>query len=110
MNFASDNVTGAAPEIMEALARANSGAAMPYGADPTTGRLETAFSEIFETDVAVFPVATGTAANSLGLSVMTPPFGAVFCHAESHVNTDECGAPEFYTGGAKTRGPGRSRR
>ena len=101
MNFASDNVTGVAPEIMEALARANRDAAMPYGADGATERLTGLFADAFETDVAVFPVATGTAANALGLSVMTPPYGAIYCHAESHVNSDECGAPEFYTGGAK---------
>ncbi len=77
MNFASDNVSGAAPEILAAIARANAGAAMPYGDDPITARLEAQFAELFETRVAVFPVATGTAANALCLSVMTPPFGAV---------------------------------
>lgn len=101
MNFASDNVTGVSPEIMAALNAANQGVAMPYGQDEYTQRLETQFKELFETDVTVFPVATGSAANSLALSVMTPPFGAIYCLAESHINVDECGAPEFYTGGAK---------
>ena len=101
VNFCSDNVTGAAPEIIEALARANAGPAMPYGADEWTGRVEARLREIFETDCAVFPVATGTAANVLGLAVMTPPFGAIYCHREAHVNVDECGAPELFTGGAK---------
>ncbi len=101
MNFSSDNVTGVCPEIMAALAAANAGAVMPYGADEYTERLEAKFSELFETGVTVFPVATGSAANSLALSVLTPPFGAIYCHEESHVNLDECGAPEFYTGGAK---------
>ena len=101
MNFCSDNVTGVSPEIMAALAAANEGAAMPYGQDECSQRLSAQFSELFETDVAVFPVATGSAANALALSVMTPPFGAIYCHAESHINVDECGAPEFYTGGAK---------
>ncbi len=101
MNFCSDNVTGVAPEIMAALLAANSSAAMPYGNDPVSQRLEAKFSELFETAVTVFPVATGSAANALALSVITPPFGAVYCHAESHINADECGAPEFYTGGAK---------
>ena len=64
-------------------------------------RLTTQFSNLFETDVTVFPVATGSAANALALSVMTPPFGAIYCLTESHINADECGAPEFYTGGAK---------
>ncbi len=101
MNFASDNTTGAAPEIMAALAAANEGQAMPYGADDISERLNARFSALFETDVAVYPVATGTAANALALSVMTPPYGAVYCHAMAHVAVDECGAPEFYSGGAK---------
>lgn len=101
MNFCSDNVTGVAPEIMAALFAANEGAVMPYGNDAHSQGLEAKFSELFETAVTVFPVVTGSAANALALSVMTPPFGAVYCHAESHINVDECGAPEFYTGGAK---------
>jgi len=101
MNFCSDNVTGVAPEIMAALVAANDGAAMPYGNDECTQRLENKFSELFETNVVVFPVATGSAANALALSVMTPPYGAIYCYAEAHINADECGAPELYTGGAK---------
>ncbi|HUI16216.1 MAG TPA: low specificity L-threonine aldolase [Alphaproteobacteria bacterium] len=101
MNFASDNVTGAAPEILAAIAAANEGAAMPYGNDPVTKRLEAAFNGLFERTVTAFPVATGSAANVLALAVMTPPWGAIYCHPESHVNTDECGAPELFTGGAK---------
>lgn len=101
MNLKSDNVTGVAPEIITALLTANNGTAMPYGADEYTQRLETQFNELFETEVTIFPVATGTAANALALSVITPPFGSIYCHTESHINVDECGAPEFYTGGAK---------
>ncbi|MEW6494409.1 MAG: low specificity L-threonine aldolase [Cyanobacteriota bacterium] len=101
MNFASDNVTGVAPEIMAALNAANEGSATAYGQDKYTQDLEAQFNELFETQVTVFPVATGSAANALALSVMTPPFGAIYCLAESHINVDECGAPEFYTGGAK---------
>ncbi|HEY9845293.1 MAG TPA: low specificity L-threonine aldolase [Candidatus Caenarcaniphilales bacterium] len=101
MNFCSDNITKVAPEIMAALLAANHSEAMPYGHDPVSQRLEASFSELFETAVTVFPVATGSAANALALSVITPPYGAVYCHAASHINTDECGAPEFYTGGAK---------
>ena len=100
-NFCSDNVTGASPEILEALARASEGSAMPYGNDPLTRRVEARFQEVFETDCAVLPVATGTAANGLGLAAMTPPWGAVYCHREAHINVDECGAPELFTGGAK---------
>lgn len=101
MNFCSDNVSGVSPEIIEAVVAANEGAAMPYGDDEYTQRLSTQLQELFETDLIVFPVATGSAANALALSVMTPPFGAIYCHSQSHINVDECGAPEFYTGGAK---------
>ncbi len=101
MNFCSDNVTGISPEILTALADVNQDAAMPYGEDKCTKRLQTKFAELFETEVTVFPVTTGTAANALALSVMVPPFGAVYCHAAAHINVDECGAPELYTGGAK---------
>ncbi len=101
INFSSDNVTGASPEIIAALVAANHGTAMPYGNDEYTQRLETKLSELFETQVTVFPVGTGTAANAIALSVISPSFGAIYCHAKSHINLDECGAPEFYTGGAK---------
>ncbi len=98
MNFCSDNVTGASPEIVDAIMRANEGAAMPYGADPVTDRVRQRFNDVFETDVTVFPVATGTAANALSLSVLTPSHGAILCHEESHAWEDECGAPEFFSG------------
>lgn len=101
MNFCSDNTTGVAPEIMAALVAANQETAMPYGNDAYTQQLTNQFCELFETSVTVFPVATGSAANALALSVITPPFGAIYCHNQSHINLDECGAPEFYTGGAK---------
>ncbi|MBE9186316.1 low specificity L-threonine aldolase [Microcoleus sp. LEGE 07076] len=101
MNFCSDNATGVSPEIMAAIGAANCGAVMSYGDDEYTQRLQVKFSDLFETSVTVFPVATGSAANALALAVMTPPYGAVYCHAESHINLDECGAPEFFTGGAK---------
>jgi threonine aldolase len=101
MDFRSDNVTGVAPEIMAALAAANAGTATSYGGDEATARLEARFSALFETPVSVFPVATGSAANTLALSVLTPPYGAVYCHADAHINVDECGGPEFFTGGAK---------
>ena len=104
MNFSSDNVAGIAPEFLEALARANAGAASPYGADALSQQLVRRFAEIFEHEVAVFPVATGTAANALALAAVTPPWGVIYCHEDSHIATDECGAPEFYTGGAKLIG------
>ena len=104
MNFASDNAYGALPQVMEALARANQGAARPYGDDPFTQALPARFAALFEREVAVFPVVTGTAANALALATLTPPHGAILCHAESHINEHECGAPEFYAHSAKLIG------
>jgi threonine aldolase len=104
MNFASDNAAGVAPEILAAIAQANRGAALAYGRDDWTRRLEQRFAELFEREVAVFLVPTGTAANALALAQLTPPWGAVLCHAESHIATDECGAPEFFGGGIKLIG------
>lgn len=101
MNFASDNAAGAAPEILAAIARANDGTAASYGADQITARLTEKFSTLFEREVAVFPVATGTAANSLALATLSPPHGAIFCHESAHIHVDECGAPEFFSAGAK---------
>ena len=100
-NFCSDNVAGASPAILEALTRAGTGSVMPYGADPLTQKVEERLRDLFETDLTVYLVATGTAANALALSAMCPPYGAIYCHPESHANLDECNAPEFFTGGAK---------
>ncbi len=104
MNFASDNATGASAQVMAAIAAANDGAAMPYGADSHTAAAEAALSDVFERDCAVFFVPTGTAANALALAALCPPWGAVFCHHDAHVMDDECGAPEFFTAGAKLVG------
>lgn len=101
MPFTSDNTAGASPEVLEAIATCNAGPSNPYGADDYTHVMVRRFSEIFEREVDVFLVPSGTAANALSLSALTPPWGGIFCHAESHINTDECGAVEFYTGGAK---------
>src|SRR3954447_17081035 len=104
MFFASDNTAGIAAPILEAIGRANTGYAFGYGNDEATRRVEKKLAEIFEHEVAVFLVPTGTAANALALAHLTPPWGAVLCHAESHVATDECGAPEFFGGGIKLVG------
>ena len=104
MNFASDNAAGIAPEILAAISRANDGAALAYGRDDWTKRVERRFAEIFQREVAVFLVPTGTAANALALAHLTPPWGAVLCHDEAHIATDECGAPEFFGGGIKLIG------
>lgn len=106
MNFRSDNEAGIAPEILAAIAAANHGTAPSYGADEVTQHVARRFAELFEHEVVVYPVATGTAANALALAALTPPWGIVFCHEDSHVATDECGAPEFYAGGAKLMGLG----
>ena len=99
--FTSDNISSACPEVMEALAKANEANSPSYGEDPWTHDLAARLGEIFETPVTVFPVTTGTAANALALSTLTPAFGKIFCHELAHINTDECGAPELFTGGAK---------
>jgi threonine aldolase len=104
MNFSSDNTAPVAPEILEAIVRANEGFAPGYGADEWTGAVERRICEIFERDAAVFLVPTGTAANALALAHVTPPWGVVLCHADSHVATDECGAPEFFGAGLKLAG------
>ena len=101
IKFASDNVAGACPEVLDAIIKANDGDSTPYGNDQISTELQDKFSEIFEKEVIVFPTASGTAANALALATMTPSFGNVYCHKLSHINTDECGAPEFYTGGGK---------
>jgi threonine aldolase len=103
MNFMSDNAVGVAPEIMQALTEANRGPSLPYGADDWTKRVERRLAEIFEREVRVFPVATGTAANALSLATLAPPYGSIYAHEEAHVMVDECGAPELFSGGAKLR-------
>jgi threonine aldolase len=104
MNFASDNAAPVAEAILDAIARANAGYALGYGNDDWTKTVERRLSEIFEREVAAFLVPTGTAANALALAHVAPPWGVVFCHTESHIATDECGAPEFFGGGFKLAG------
>jgi threonine aldolase len=101
MNFASDNTASVAPKVMDAIVRANEGFAAGYGNDDLTKGVERRFAEVFERDVAVYLVPTGTAANAIALAHFSPPWGAVLCHAESHITSDECGAPEFFGGGLK---------
>jgi len=103
-NFKSDNVTPVCDAIMKAMQAANAGTADSYGRDEFTAALNAVAGEIFGTEVAFFPVATGTAANALALAHCVPPYGAVYCHDAAHIVTDECGAPEFFTGGAKLIG------
>lgn len=102
MNFASDNTGPVHPKVMEALARANDGYAMPYGNDALSQSVVERIRNVFEApDAAVYLVATGTAANSLILATMAKPWSTIFCAPHAHINEDECNAPEFYSGGAK---------
>jgi threonine aldolase len=101
MHFGSDNWAGAHPSISAALAANSGGLAPAYGNSEIDKRVEGRFSEIFGRDVAVFFVGTGTAANALALASVNKPGGVSFCHREAHVIDDECGAPEFFTGGAR---------
>ncbi len=90
--------------IMAAIRAANVGSVSSYGHDDHTLALESVAGEVFGTEVAIFPVTTGTAANALALSQILPPYGAVYCHETAHIVTDECGAPEFFSGGAQLIG------
>jgi threonine aldolase len=101
LNFASDNTAPASPEILAALQAANQGVVKSYGADPVTARFRARMNEVFAREVLAHPVGTGTGANALSLATLVRPYGAVICHEEAHIATDECGAPEFYMGGAK---------
>jgi threonine aldolase len=98
VNFASDNWAGALPAVMDAVVRHNGGQATAYGGDALTAAIARRFSEIFETEVEVHFVATGTAANSLSMAALARPGGLVFCTAQAHVHNDEYNATEFLTG------------
>jgi len=101
INFRSDNESPAAPEIMAALARANEGWAWAYATDDWSLRLDDAFSSLFGTETRVIPLSTGTAANSVALAAVSPPWGAVYAHRAAHIYNDECGAPELFGNGLR---------
>jgi threonine aldolase len=101
MFFLSDNAASPCPEVLAAVSAAAPAATAGYDGDDWSRRLDAAFGTLFGAPCTVLPVSTGTAANALALSVLVPPFGAVVCHTDAHIHVDECGAPEFYTGGAK---------
>ena len=102
MFFASDNSGPVHPEVLAALATANEGYAMAYGADDIMENVRSKLREIFEApDAAIYLVATGTAANSLALATLCAPYQTIFCSPVAHIHEDECNAPEFYTSGAK---------
>ena len=99
--FASDNTAGICPEALEALLAANTGRASSYGEDEWTRQACDALRELFETDCEVFFVFNGTAANSLALASLCQSYHSIVCHEFAHVETDECGAPEFFSNGTK---------
>lgn len=101
MNFRSDNTATVAAEMLAAIAAVNERPAPAYGEDVWSRKLDDVYSVLFEREVRVFTVATGTAANAIALASVTRPWGAILCHAEAHIACDECGAPEFFSDGAK---------
>jgi len=108
MRFFSDNAAPACPAVIEAIAKANQ-LDTAYDGDAWSRRLDDAFSDVFETRVTALWVSTGTAANCLAMAALCPPHGAIICHRDAHIENDECGAPAFYTHGAKLMlvdGPG----
>ena len=102
MFFASDNTSGAHPAVFAALTRANDGYVGGYGNDAITTRATQMVRDLFEApEAAVYFVATGSAANALGLSLICEPYQTIFCHRNAHIEEDECGAPEAFIGGGK---------
>lgn len=101
MDFSSDTSAPAHPAVLDALHEANTGMAGSYGNDAWTDRLTRTLTDVFETPVKILPVVSGTAANALALSLICRPDEAIACHREAHIERDERGAPEFYTGGGK---------
>ncbi len=100
MNFYSDNAAAPCPEVLAAISGAAPASRSGYDGDALSARLDAAFGDLFGAPCAVFPVVTGTAANALALAALVPPYGAIVCHDEAHIQVDECGAPGFFTGGA----------
>ncbi|HEV2719672.1 MAG TPA: beta-eliminating lyase-related protein [Thermoanaerobaculia bacterium] len=100
-DFRSDNILPGAPEILDAVVRANAGTTTSYGGDEITARVRRQCCEIFETEVEVFPILSGIAGNALAIAALAAPWGAVFCHAQAHIEREELGAATFFSGGAK---------
>ena len=103
-NFSSDHVAPACDAILTAVNQANEGFVTSYGGDELTAKLQSIASDLFEKQVAIFPVTSGTAANALALAQNVPPIGAIYCYEAAHIVTDEAGAPAFFTGGAQLIG------
>ena len=101
MNFQSDNQSSVFPEIIDYLNTVNKHSSPAYGTDDVTKLARNLLIDLFETDLKVLFVSSGTAANSIAISSICPPYGGILCSDNAHIGGDECGAPEFYTGGAK---------
>ncbi|TQO19458.1 L-threonine aldolase [Rhodoglobus vestalii] len=99
--YLSDNAAGASPQILDAVVAASAGPAAPYGNDALTAQMRAKMAAAFECDLDVFAAGTGSAANGIGLAALTRPWGSILAHADSHINNDEAGAPEFFTDGSK---------
>jgi len=100
-NFLSDHTGSICDPVFEAMAQSNVGQAAGFGNDQWSLRLNDVLGELFDRELEAFPVVTGSAANSLALATLSPPYGVIFCHEQAHVESQEGGAPEFFTGGAK---------
>ena len=100
-NFGSDNASGIHPAIVESIVTASLGSAPAYGSDELTKSVGRKLAALFECDVTVLLVGTGTAANCIALATLCPSVGGIFAHAEAHIANDESTAPELYTGGAR---------
>ena len=101
INLRSDNESKVFPEILDYMSKVNNEISKAYGEDKITKKAKSLITDFFETEVEVLFLVSGTAANSISLSAICPPFGSIFCSDNAHINLDECGAPEFYSGGAK---------
>ncbi|MFK8010652.1 MAG: low specificity L-threonine aldolase [Marinicellaceae bacterium] len=104
MNFRSDNESPVNVKIMQAMVEANTGFQESYGYDVYTLKLKEEMQQLFGCWCDIIPLTTGTAANALATALSTPPYGSMFCYQDSHLNVDECGAPEFFADGAKLIG------
>ena len=102
MDFSSDTSAPAHSSVIDALARVNTGMAASYGDDEITARVRAQLCALFECDLEIWMCSSGTASNALALSLICLPTGAILCHEEAHIERDERGAPEFYTGGRQT--------
>ena len=100
-NFGSDNTSGIHPNILEALSQSALGHSQAYGSDTLTRRVEDRLRAVFECELTVLLVSTGTAANCIGLATLCSPFGGIYSHSEAHIINDESTAPELFTGGAR---------